>query len=274
MKTRYIDQLCKTFDDVEIKPEWIIIHCIGYDEKKSLEILTGSDPDLPVSSHYFVPQRHCDEGVYPIFRLMPENKMARHAGVSRWGDIADFNHCSIGIEFASPNYAYAMERNRALNWYHFEKFSDDQINAGIVLIRELIERRQINPANILTHADIAPWRLINNKPQVAKTDPGAFFPMELLAKNGLGLWPAFIRTRQNVLDTSISNTQKLLGQLGYHCGNSGVLDIPAISSIRAFKIHFMPEEYHDDQVSEVINEKMIIGLENLLDGQYKYQIFK
>jgi len=34
----------------------------------------------------------------------------------------------------------------------------------------------------------------------------------------------------------------------------------------------MPEEYHRDEVNEKINEKMIIGLENLIDKQYKYQL--
>jgi len=274
MKIKYIDQSCKIFDDAQIKPEWIIIHCIGYDEKKSLEILAGGDPDFPVNSHYFVPQRDHEDEEYPVFRLVPETKRARHAGISQWGEVTDFNDRSIGIEFGSPNYAYAMEKDRALNWYHFEKFSRDQINAGIVLVRELMERHQINPANILTHADIAPWRVVNNKPQVAKTDPGAFFPMELLAQNGLGLWPAFIRTRAAAPDISIHNAQKLLKLAGYNSWISGIMDIPTLSSIRAFKIHFMPEEYHDDQISETINEKMIIGLENLLDGQYRYQITK
>lgn len=283
MNIKYIDKPSKNFDDVQIKPEWIVIHCIGYDEKKALGILTGEDPQVPVSAHYFVPQLdlnkmsylHNNQPEYPIYRLVSEVKKAYHAGISRWQNLEKFNNLSIGIEFNSPNYAYALEKDSDhLNWYHFEKFSPDQIQAGITLLKEVIERHDINPANILTHADIAAWRSVNAEPCLGKTDPGSFFPMEFLAQNGIGVWPKFERTRTSKLDTSIKNTQKLLKSFGYHLEETGTLDMPTITSIRAFKIHFMPEEYHNDIVSETINERMIIGLENLVDKQYKYEILK
>lgn len=209
--------------------------------------------------------------IYPIYRLLSDLKEAKHAGISQWKNIKLFNHCSIGIEFHSPNYAYALKRkDEQLNWYHFEKFSTDQITAGILLIKNLMKQYHIPAQNILMHSDIAAWRFVNEQPQIAKTDPGAYFPMEQLAQNGIGIWPKFIRSRNTPLDLSIHNAQTLLKTVGYHLEVTNHLDIQTISSIKAFKIHFMPEAYMDDCIDDTITEKMIIGLENLIDQEYKY----
>ena len=279
LSIKIIERPSKNFEDIQIHPEWIIIHCIGYNEKKALGILLGDYPDILASAHYFVPQLDSSNALvnqqteYPVYHLVDDALKAFHAGVSKWKQIEKLNSYSIGIEFNSPNYAYALEKPDQLNWYHFEMFPSAQIEAGIILIKKLIKEHHINPENILTHADIAAWRFTNREPTIGKTDPGSYFPMEMLAKNGLGVWPAFKRTRDTKLDTSVKNAQSLLKDFGYNLEVTGVLDIPTISSIKAFKIHFMPEEYHDDEVNDQINEKMIIELENLIDKEYKYKLF-
>lgn len=271
MNIRYIDSPSKNFEDTILNPEWIVIHCIGYSEQKALRILMGDETNLKVSVHYFVPQ--LSETInYPIYRLVPDNKCAYHAGASRWQGLASFNSCSIGIEFHCPNYAYALERDdEHLNWYHFEKFYPDQITAGIALIKSLAERYAIASNRILLHSDIAPWRLQNGVPTLAKTDPGAYFPAEVLASAGLGVWPKFERTRNTALDTNVLNAQKLLKTVGYHVELTNALDFQTICTIKAFKLHFMPECYKNDDISADISEKMIIGLENLIDKQYRYE---
>lgn len=278
MHINIIERPSKNFENTAIHPEWIIIHCIGYNEKKALGLLLGDDPTVKGGAHYFIPQLDSSNTMpnpaieYPVYHLVDDTLKAFHAGVSQWKQIEGFNDYSIGIEFNSPNYAYALDKPDQLNWYHFETFPSEQIEAGIILIKELIKKHHINPEHVLTHSDIAAWRFNNNQPSLGKTDPGSYFPMELLAKNGIGVWPAFKRTRNTKLDTSIENAQFLLKTFGYNLEVTGVLDVPTISSIKAFKTHFMPEEYHDDEVSDQINEKMIIGLENLIDGNYKYKI--
>lgn len=275
-----IEKPSKNFDDTAIQPKWIVIHCIGYDENKALGILLGDYPDIVASAHYFIPQRNelshdlnLKTG-YPVYHLVDDNLKAYHAGVSQWREDVNLNTDSIGIEFNSPNYGYAVEKPDQINWYHFEAFPDAQIEAGIILIKALIAKHHINPENILTHSDIAAWREVNHTPVVGKTDPGSYFPMELLAKNGIGVWPRFQRTRVTNLDTSVKNAQFLLKAYGYHLEVTGVLDVSTIATIKAFKMHFMPEEYHDNEVSDVINEKMITGLENLLDKEYKYKPYQ
>jgi hypothetical protein len=61
---------------------------------------------------------------------------------------------------------------------------------------------------------------------------------------------------------------------GYYLEITGELDIPTVCSIRAFKMHFMPEAYQNDYVDGTINKKMIIGLENLIDRQFKYTLYR
>ncbi len=252
-----------------LTPQFIIIHCIGFDENSALKILTKpvSDGGGGVSSHFLIPQI-IKAYPYPIYQLVPDNKKARHAGASSWGKVTSFNNCSIGIEFHSPNYAKALQHQAGkgdLDWFHFEEFTEAQIEAGIQLIHDLMKKYNIKPENVLGHSDIAPYREDKNGDTIlGKTDPGLTFPWEKLAKVGIGIWPKSSRTRTNKLDVSLENAQLLLATYGYPIPITGNSD-KTKHAIKAFQMHFMPK--HCDGK---ITAEMIICLENLIDRQYEH----
>lgn len=255
----------------DLTPQFIIIHCIGFDENSALKILTKSvsEGGGGVSSHFLIPQV-IKENPYPIYQLVHDNKKARHAGASSWGKVTSFNNCSIGIEFHSPNYAKALQHQAGksdLDWFYFEEFTEAQIDAGIQLIHYLMKKYNIKPENVLGHSDIAPYRedSKNGNTILGKTDPGLTFPWEKLAKTGIGVWPKSTRTRSNELDISLKNAQLLLATYGYPVPITGILDPKTQHSIKAFQMHFMPK--HCDGK---ITAEMIICLENLIDHQYEH----
>jgi len=67
----------------------------------------------------------------------------------------------------------------ANEWYPFE---ESQIAASIKLCKHLIQTYNLQPYNIVGHSDVAPGR---------KVDPGALFPWQRFAQEGIGAWPNF-----------------------------------------------------------------------------------
>lgn len=248
MPIKIIAKPSKNYLPQEIKPNYIILHCIGFTEKDALDILTKSvdEGGGGVSSHYFIPQVELSPlnstGEYPIYQLVDDDKFARHAGKSKWLVDSDLNDQSIGIEFSSPNYANAMEGGE-LDWFHFEKFPLSQIMAGIELLKSLIEKYHIQPENILCHSDIAPWRLDSlGKVIPGKTDPGATFPWQLLAQHGIGVWPKNERTRSTPINLSMEAIQSLLLEVGYSLDKTSLNDLKTAHVIKVFQLHFLPKE--------------------------------
>ncbi|VAW00578.1 FIG001385: N-acetylmuramoyl-L-alanine amidase [hydrothermal vent metagenome] len=116
-----------------------------------------------VSCHYLVDV----DGA--ITQMVCESKRAWHAGKSCWQGVKDINSCSVGIEVqnAGPS-------------ENFPDFPDVQMAAVIELSKDIITRHAIELERVLGHSDVAPGR---------KIDPGEKFPWELLAVNGVGVWP-------------------------------------------------------------------------------------
>lgn len=104
-----------------------------------------------------------------VYQLVEEEDRAWHAGAGAWGDIADVNSHSIGIELA----------NRGPQ-SETPEFPAAQMASLIGLLREISARWAVPPARIIGHSDMAPGR---------KVDPGPCFDWQLLAKNGLSVWP-------------------------------------------------------------------------------------
>ena len=123
-----------------------------------------SDPARPlkVSAHYVL----AADGT--LYRLVPEQRAAWHAGRSYWRGREALNASSIGIEIVN------------LHGDHHD-YPARQIEALIALCHEVIARHPpIVPRNVVGHSDIAPQR---------KVDPGLRFPWQTLAAQGIGLWP-------------------------------------------------------------------------------------
>ena len=122
------------------------------------------DAEAKVSAHYVVEE----DGT--IWRLVPEERRAFHAGVSCWQGEQNLNHCSIGIEIVNPGHEWG-----------YRPFPEPQMAVVEELCRDILSRWRIPPYRIVGHSDIAPDR---------KSDPGELFDWPRLARAGIGLWPA------------------------------------------------------------------------------------
>tara|TARA_B100000700_G_C14848887_1_gene762979 strand:+ start:327 stop:965 length:639 start_codon:yes stop_codon:yes gene_type:complete len=115
-----------------------------------------------VSCHYLIDRSG------KIIQMVDENKIAWHAGKSKWKNFINLNSSSLGIELV----------NRGHKW-GYQSFSKDQINQLVRLSHKLKRKYKIKRSNILGHSDISPLR---------KNDPGEKFPWLKLQKKGLGIW--------------------------------------------------------------------------------------
>lgn len=160
------------------------------------------DPVARVSSHYVVEE----DGA--VFRLVPEDRRAWHAGVSHWRGNTLLNGRSIGIEIVNPGHEFGYRPFPAL-----------QMAAVCDLCLEILARHPIPARNVVAHSDVAPDR---------KEDPGELFDWPGLAENGVGLWPAEDGAAEG-------EPLALLGAIGYRT------DLPLPVLLRAFQRHWRPE---------------------------------
>lgn len=136
----------------------LVLHYTELDLEQSLEILCHG----AVSVHYVV----AEDG--RVYRLLGEEQVAYHAGLSQWRGRTAVNERSVGIEIV----------NRNGNRY---PYPESQIASLIALCHGILARHPgIAAGGVVGHSDIAPKR---------KIDPGIFFPWQHLAKEGIGLWP-------------------------------------------------------------------------------------
>jgi N-acetylmuramoyl-L-alanine amidase len=161
------------------------------------------DPAARVSCHYVVEE----DGA--VFRLVPEERRAWHAGVSRWRGQDGLNGRSIGIEIVNPGHEWGYRPFPAL-----------QIAAVCDLCLDLLARHPIPARNVVAHSDIAPDR---------KQDPGELFDWEALAANGVGLWP-----REDAEPVAAAEAAALLGAIGYRT------DLPLPVLLAAFQRRWRP----------------------------------
>lgn len=139
------------------KPNFVIIHHTAQNScEQTLKTFTLTRTE--VSAHYVI----CKDGT--IHHMLNDYMRAWHAGAGKWGNDADINSSSIGIE---------LDNNG------FETFSDAQMHSLLILLESLKKKYNIPTANFIGHAEIAPTR---------KVDPNIFFPWKELAGNGFGNW--------------------------------------------------------------------------------------
>jgi N-acetylmuramoyl-L-alanine amidase len=211
---------------------FLILHYTAADDERSLYLLTkGSN-----STHYLLPSQPEEfNGVPIVLRLVPEEKRAWHAGVSQWHRRSNLNDSAIGVEIVNLGFTEDEEKNRT--WY---SFNEEQISALIPLLKDLIEKYQISPQDILGHSDIAPTR---------KYDPGKLFPWQRLAESGIGAWPdestinKYLAGRPHDAPGDIIEIQRALNQYGYdQMPLSGKMDTDSKKIISAFQMHFRPSD--------------------------------
>lgn len=226
----------------------IIIHHTTINFQESLDILTKASNNS-VSAHYLVPAPN--DPTYPYKQLkthalVPEALRAWHAGASFWAGKSGLNDQSIGIELV---YEPSCIENKSpevstieihlTDICRFDEYSDEQLNLLYGLLSDLTLRYpEIKPVNIIGHSDIAPNR---------KVDPGPKFPWEKLYEMGFGAWYDDDTLRH--YQTRFANTpvdtallQKALGLYGYYIEETGVLDPQTRKTVRAFQLHFQPDD--------------------------------
>jgi len=181
----------------------LVLHYTELPLDKSLAVLSDAGRPHRVSSHYVL----AEDGA--IYRLVPEDRVAWHAGRSHWRGRDALNATSIGVEIVN------LHGDR-------HDYPDRQIDALIGLCREIIGRHPaIAPRNVVGHSDIAPRR---------KIDPGRRFPWARLAAAGIGLWP-----RPGAMPLT-EDMQAALQRFGY----PPAVDVTTADIVAAFQRRFRP----------------------------------
>ena len=131
------------------KLKYLVFHYTGMrSENAAIKRLTNKSSK--VSCHYFVKRNG------EIIKIVPDQYIAWHAGISSWKKDKSLNLNSIGIEISNPGHMF-----------NYKKFNRKQISSIINLSKNLKKKYKIKKENVLGHSDIAPLR---------KKDPGEKFP--------------------------------------------------------------------------------------------------
>lgn len=218
-------------DSQGYRVRFLVLHYTAINFKNSVKTLTKGS----VSSHYLV--NDVDDDTIEL--LVSEDRRAYHAGVSTWRGFKSVNDNSIGIEIV--NQGMKTINGKLV----FQPYPDYQIRKVAELCKDIIERYKIKPYNVIGHSDVAPDR---------KYDPGPLFPWKRLHEEyGIGAWyleedkKFFIN--QLSQSFSLENTkfieqvQKDFVEYGYDMTITGTFDRYFHAVIRAFQMHFRPENY-------------------------------
>lgn len=242
---------CTTYKIIDVPSEnlnsrvdYIVLHATSQDFAESLDTLTTNSA-YPVSSHYLIP--HLDDDSYhkddlAVYRLVPENERAWHAGLSQWGKEVSLNDRSIGIEVV--NEFYCNEQTDPPNIDNLEceflSYPEHQIELLIRLLKDILNRYpELDPIDIVGHADIAPHR---------KSDPGPDFPWQQLYDAGIGAWyeESDVQKYAQLFVEQLPKLiiiQRALRILGYPIEDSGLYDEQTRLAFRAMQMHYRPSNY-------------------------------
>ena len=204
--------------------KFVIIHYTGMQsEIESIKRLM--DKNSRVSCHYLINRKG------KIFKMVPDTKIAWHAGKSKWKEFKNLNENSIGIELVNKGHEFG---------YQF--FSKTQIKSLIWLCKKLKKKYLIKTENFLGHSDIAPLR---------KIDPGEKFPWKILSNHKIGKWYRFKRIKKNIDFKNIKKTFfKNLKKIGYGYFNIKKRSIHDKRVVYCFQQHYLP-----NNISGKIDEK-------------------
>ena len=226
------------------KPNYVVIHHTAQDSVKQT-LNTFTIPRAQVSAHYVISR----DG--EIYHMLNDYYRAWHGGVGMWGNNTDLNSTSIGIELDNNGY---------------DTFTDPQIQSLLDVLKQLKEKYNIPDKNFIGHSDIAPSR---------KVDPNENFPWKRLADEGYGLWydeeavdslkleseffhefPAGFELEPDHNTLPFLNKyifpQVIPSSFDYVIALKVIgYDVSDVSSaIKAFKLHFIQEDYENPILDE------------------------
>jgi N-acetylmuramoyl-L-alanine amidase len=196
----------------------LVLHYTELPLKESLDILSDAARGARVSAHYVL----AEDGT--TYRLVPEERVAWHAGRSSWRGREALNANSIGIEIVN------LHGDR-------HDYPQPQIAALIALCHGILARHPaIEPRNVVGHSDIAPTR---------KIDPGLRFPWKTLADAGIGRWP-------RAAEPVEGDAHDALRRLGY------TADLPLPEIVATFQRRYRPAR--TDGIADPETRALIAGL--------------
>ena len=241
---RFDDSYQSTGQDSRV--QFIVLHYTSSDLPRSLYLLTGKE----VSSHYLIAEQPAT-----IYRLVDENRRAWHAGNSQWNGRTWLNSSSIGIEMVNQGYTETPEGRVWQPW------SEQQIDALVLLLKDIMQRHGLSAEHVVGHSDIAPQR---------KVDPGPAFPWQRLAQEGLVLWPepqlvaAHLQTFTQQLPSTLWFQQQL-AKVGYAVPEHGELDQATRNVVAAFQMKYRPDLY--DGETDAQTAAMLLALTTQMSRQ-------
>lgn len=214
------------------KVDMLVLHYTGM--KSATEALEHlCDPGAQVSTHYLV----AEDGA--VWRLVPEDRRAWHAGEALWQGTRDVNGASIGIELVNPGHEFG-----------YCPYPEAQMAALETLGRDILTRHSIPADRVVGHSDVAPLR---------KQDPGELFDWARLARAGLGLWPEDWSAAGLPCPTRAADMQKILHAIGYRVPQTGSFDRETRTVLTAFQRHFRPADRSGELDDETRRHLAVIG---------------
>lgn len=197
----------------------VVLHYTGMKSAQAA-IKRLCDPKAEVSAHYLVEEN----GVTHL--LVDPTTRAWHAGVSYWQGREGLNHSSIGIELVNPGHEFG-----------YVPFPTEQISSLVELLTELKTEFAIPISRFIGHSDIAPAR---------KMDPGEYFPWELLAQYGFGVWPKSstknetILAKKGMVGPTVEWLNQSLSKIGYSVPVQTEFSSITETALAAFQRHWRP----------------------------------
>ena len=206
----------------------LIIHYTGM-QSKIASVKRLLNPKYKVSCHYLIDRKG------KITKMVDEDKIAWHAGKSKWKNFTNINESSIGIELVNKGHKYG-----------YEKFTKSQINCLIQISLKLKKKYKIENSNIIGHSDIAPFR---------KQDPGEKFPWKKLNKKNIGIWYKNLKLKPKKLTNKKINNLFFnnLYKIGYRYFNKNKRSKKDIYLIKAFQRRF-----NQKNITGVVDTKTFI----------------
>jgi N-acetylmuramoyl-L-alanine amidase len=225
------DKLRRSRKSVKI----IVIHYTGMQSARE-SLVRLCNPKSKVSSHYLIKKNG------QIYRLIPDNRVAWHAGKSFWGKHKNLNKNSIGIELVNKGHQFG-----------YTSFPKKQLSSLTWVCTQLIKKYKIKKKNIVGHSDVAPLR---------KKDPGEKFPWEKLALKNIGIWHDYkIDFLKKFRKIEISKREKLkfnqnINNIGYYFFSKNKVDFS--KTVKAFQRH-----YRKQLINGIIDKECMIIAANL-----------
>lgn len=181
-------------------PRLIVVHYTAMRGGMDPVVAHFADPAVKLSAHYVVGRGGA------AVQMVDEDRRAWHAGLGAWGDVADVNSFSIGIELCNDGAS---------------PFAARQMDALEALLADVMARHGIPPEGVIGHSDSAPHR---------KIDPGPRFDWRRLARAGLSVWPE----GRGTAPPDAGRFRRDLAAFGY------VAEVDDATLLGAFRLRFRP----------------------------------